>query len=125
LEPGFDLCLGALSPDQPQIRVQPVAAGSTSLGSQDLNLVSCFQFLIQGTEFSVNARTATAMPNVCVDVIGKVDGGGTGRKVNDVAARGEDVDPVLEHIRFHTLDEFMRVAYIRAPFHHVAEIVDA
>ena len=65
------------------------------------------------------------MTDIGVDVVGKVDRRGAGGQVDDIAARGEDVHPVLEDVGLHAVDEFLGVVDILAPFHQFAQPVDA
>ena len=61
------------------------------------------------------------MTDVCVDVIGEVDRRRPGGQVDDIAARGEDVDPVTEDVTAHRLDELGRIVHVGTPFHHLAQ----
>ena len=124
-EPGANLRPGALGLHQSQVDIEPVAAGAAVLGGEDFNLVAGFQLVIQGDQLAVDFRAAAAMADLGVDMVGKIDRGGTLRQVDDIAARGEDIDAVLEYVRLHAVHELRRVGDFLAPIHQPAQRVDA
>ncbi|MPM50298.1 hypothetical protein SDC9_97037 [bioreactor metagenome] len=60
-----------------------------------------------------------------MDVISKVNGGGAGGKVNDIAARGKDVYAVLEDICLHAVYKFVGILHFLTPIHKLLQPVDA
>src|SRR5664280_581022 len=125
LEPGANLRTGALGLDQTQAGVKPVSAGTTLLGGQDLHLLAGLQFVVKRNKLVIDLGTPAAIANVGMDMIGKVDRGGTSRQVDDIAVRCEDVDAILENIGLHTVNKFLGIIDVAAPFHHTTEPVDA
>ena len=73
LEPLPDFLPGARSVNQPQPRVEPIAAGVAFFRRQDLDPVAGAQAVIQRYDATVHFGAAAAMPDVGVNIISKIE----------------------------------------------------
>ena len=61
------------------------------------------------------------MPNLRVDVIGKVDGVRAFRQVDDIAARRKDKDLVGKYVELQRLKEFLRIVIFLLEADHLTQ----
>src|SRR5574341_1959412 len=122
-EPLANLGDGALGADKAQIGVEPVAAWPAALGGQNLHPVADLKPIIQRDELPVHLGAPAAVAEVGVDVIGEVNGRGACREVDNIAARGEDIDAILEYFGPHDIHELARIVNGAAHFHQIAEML--
>ena len=61
------------------------------------------------------------MANFRVNPVSKIDRGGSGRELDDVSCRGEDVNLLLEDVRLHRFDEFFGVRDLVSPLHQLPQ----
>ena len=61
------------------------------------------------------------MPDLRVDVIGKVDGVRAFRQVDDIAARRKDKDLVGEYVELQCLEEFLRIIVFLLEADHLTQ----
>ena len=118
LEPVADLPFGPCGFHHVQVRVEPVAARPAPLGGQHLDLVPRAKNVVQRNLFPVDTGAAAAVANLRVNVIGKIDRSRALRQIDDIALGGEHIDPVLEDLGFHHLNEFPRILNVFLPVHH-------
>ena len=119
-EPGADLPARPRRRHIAHIGVDPVAAGASPLGRNDLHLVTILKLKIQWHKPAVYLRAPAAVAQFRMHTVGKIDRSRIARQVNHVTARREDVYPVLEHIRLHPADELLGVRHVLPPFHQLA-----
>ena len=108
-----------------QVRVEPVAAGTTPLRRQDLHLVAALQGRVQADQLAAHLGAAAAVADVRVHAVCEVDGRRAGRQVDHLAPRGEDVDPILEELLFRGREELAAARLLlRLPIEHRAQPLD-
>ena len=118
LEPLADLLARVARPDH----VHPVAGGPVlPLRRDDLDDIAVLEAVVERDEPVVHLRPDAAVADVGVDPVGEVERGRAGRKVADVALRGEDEDLVLEDVELDPLDELGGVRDLLLPVHQLAE----
>ena len=86
-----------------------------------LNDIPRLQAVLQWDEAIVHLRTNTAMPNIGVDEIGKVEWRGASGELLDVSLRREDIDLVLEDVEAHPLKELGGVGDVALPLKELTE----
>ena len=95
LEPAPDFRLGVCG----TYHINPVVAGLSCFGSNNGNDITVLQFRIQRNDFIIYLGTHTAVAHFRMDTVGKVDGNGPLRQVDDIPLRREDKDFIGEYIQ--------------------------
>ncbi len=104
---------------------KPIARWSAALGGQDLHLVAGFQAVVERDQLAIDLRAAAAVADFGMHRVGKIDRRGAHRQVDDIAAWGENVHAVFKDVCFDAVHEFLGVLDILAPFHELAQPIDA
>ncbi len=123
-EPVADLGFGALGGYQPQVWVEPIPAGAAVFGGDDFDLVAGFKSVIERDEFTVDLGAPAAISDIGVDLVGEIEGSGTGRHADRVALGREDENTLREDVALDAFDEFLGVFDILAPFHQGTQVLD-
>ena len=111
LEPLADLVPGLVALGD----LEPVPAGALGrLGGEHLHNVAVFQVGVIGHHPPVHPGPHHAVAHSRVDVVGKIDGGGSGGQALDVPVGGKDEHLVGEHIHLQGADKFLRVGVLLA-----------
>src|SRR5258708_1628385 len=105
LEPAPNFFARACRFDKAQLGGEPVAAGAAPLGGDDFDLVAGFERGTQGDEFSVDLGPPATLAHNSMNVIGKVDGGGTLWQIDNIATRGKGIYPILKDIGLEGFDK--------------------
>ena len=118
LEPLADPLLGRCALDE----VEPVAAGPVrSLGGEDLDDLAVLERVLQRHHPTVDLGADAVVTDLRVDAIREVHGRRVGREVDDIAARRENVDLVLEEIDLDGVQERLSVPHLALPFEQAAQ----
>ena len=120
LEPLPDLGSPSRAMDITQTGTEPIAAGPGLLRCQDFYPVSGFHNMGQGHDAAVDLGPAATMPNLGMHLIGKIEYGGAGRQVHDLAARGQDVYPVFAGGGLETVQQALIVQALVAGIQQLA-----
>ena len=111
LEPLADLVAGLVALGD----LQPVPAGTLGvLGGDDLHDVAVFQGGVVGHHTAVDLGAHHAVAHGGVDVVGKVDGGGSGGQALHVPVGCEDEHLVGKHIHLQGADKLLCVGVLLA-----------
>ena len=102
--------------------VQPVGAWPAArLVRNDGDDVAVLQLVFKRHDLSIDLCTDAVMPDLRVDVIGKVDGVRAFRQVDDIAARRKDKDLVGEYVELQCLEEFLRIIVFLLEADHLTQ----
>src|SRR5690349_172962 len=88
-----------------QIEIKPIHAWPTALGDNDFDLVTCLELVAQWNQLTLNACASTAMTNVGVDMIGKINRGRAFGQIDNIPFGGEGINTVFKDFGFHTAHE--------------------
>ncbi len=102
LEPVADLALGLAGAHD----LEPVAAGAlVRRAEDDLDDLAGGDDVVDGDDAVVHLAAHHAVADGRVDGIGKVDAGGTGRQVDDIALRGEGEDLLRQQVALQVVQQ--------------------
>ena len=93
--------------------IQPVQAGVSGLGGNDLNEVAVLQWCGERAEPIVDAHALAVVPHLAVNAVGKVHGGGPLAQADHIAIGGEHKHLVIKEVFF---DRAQIVVVVLAPF---------
>lgn len=72
---------------------------------EDIDLLTAGERLRQWRHRPIDLGTPATVPHVGVNRVGEVDGRGADREVNDMATRGEHIDPLVKGDLLEALDQ--------------------
>ena len=91
--PSLDLVCGLVG----NHKAQPVLRGTTAfdLRRKDLDRITRLKLCVESNQTPIHTGTDTGVTHIGVDRVGEIDSGGSQRKCDHLALRGEDEDFVL------------------------------
>jgi hypothetical protein len=115
LEPLTYLFARPCSVEVTLLRVQPIPAGATPLGSENLNLFTGAQLVVERHQAAVDSGTAAAVPNLGMDEIGKVHRCCPLGQVHDLAFGSKHVNALWEDVALQGFDKLAGILDFLAP----------
>lgn len=104
-----------------EVGVEPVAAGPTLAGGEDLDLLAGLELVGERHDAPIDLGAAAAVANLGMHAVGEVDGRGDTRQVDDVPVRGEHVDTIRRHVAGEPFAQVAEVADLLLPLQHLAQ----
>ena len=120
VEPLPHLMAGTRTAHQSECRVEPVAARPAALGADDLHALSVGKPRIEGHHLAVHTRAATAVSDIGVQRIGKIDRRRPGRQVNHATLRRQNINGVIERSLLGLRHPIGGIDNVIAPGQHLA-----
>ena len=105
-----------------QVGVEPVQTGaSVDLGGEDLHGVAVLQGGVQRDQAAVHLGPDAPMPQLGVDLVSEIQGGGTGGKLHDVPLGSVNKYLVAEDVLLHRLDKLGGARHLPLPLQQLAK----
>ena len=118
LEPLIDLVLGLGT----FYHIQPVTAGACCLlRSNDLDDIAVAELIIKRYDTSVYLSADTAVADIRMDTVRKIDRHSAYRQINNVAARRKYKHLIGKNIHLYRIHEITGIAHILMPFQQLTQ----